>query len=178
MEIPAVNIEVWEECLKPKFKDYLVQSWLLLCCGWSFFKKKSQVIQQCSGLSWKSCRSWSEFLEIQTLICKEMCKKILVLTKNCRSRTDGPALVSNTFNSSPPSAAYMRQWIETGLVEIMAWRWTQLNFNEDTKLFIHENASEKIICKMVAILSRGRWFKPSWILWSLSLLLSEQSAEP
>ena len=46
---------------------------------------------QCSGLSWKSCRSWSEFWEIQTLIWKEMCKKFLVLTKSCRSQTDGLA---------------------------------------------------------------------------------------
>ena len=51
---------------------------------------------QCSGLSRKSCRSWSEFWKIQTLICKEMCKKLLVLTKSCWFLTDGPALVSNT----------------------------------------------------------------------------------
>ena len=51
---------------------------------------------QCSGLSWESCQSWSEFWEIQTLICKEMCKKFLVLTKSFRSQTNGPALVSNT----------------------------------------------------------------------------------
>ena len=44
----------------------------------------------------KSCRSWAKFWEIQTSICKEMCKKLLVLTKSCRSRTDGLALVSNT----------------------------------------------------------------------------------
>ena len=54
------------------------------------------ALWQCSGLSWKSCRSWSEFWEIQTSIYKEMCKKFLVLTKSCRSRTDGRALVSNT----------------------------------------------------------------------------------
>ena len=29
------------------------------------------------------------------------------------------------------------------------------NFNRNTKLFIHENAFEDVICKMVAILSRG-----------------------
>ena len=51
---------------------------------------------QCSRLSWQSCQSWSEFWEIQILICKKMCKKLLVLTKSCRSQTDGPALVSNT----------------------------------------------------------------------------------
>ena len=37
-------------------------------------------------------KSW----EIQTSICKEMCKKLLVLTKCCRSWTDRPALVSDT----------------------------------------------------------------------------------
>ena len=35
----------------------------------------------------------------------------------------------------------------------------QWNFNQNTKLFVHENASEKIVCEMVAILSRGRWVK-------------------
>ena len=66
-----------------------------------YFRTSLDIIGcQCSGLSWKSCRSWSEFWEIQTLICKEMCKKFLVLTKSCRSRTDGPALVSNTVGCS------------------------------------------------------------------------------
>ena len=31
------------------------------------------------------------------------------------------------------------------------------NFNQNTKLFIQENASESIVCEMVAILSKGRW---------------------
>ena len=33
----------------------------------------------------------------------------------------------------------------------------QGNFNQDKKNFIHKNASENIVCKMAAILSRGRW---------------------
>ena len=32
----------------------------------------------------------------------------------------------------------------------------QWNFIRNTKLFIHENASENIVCEMAAILSRGR----------------------
>ena len=82
-------------------------------------------------------------------------------------------------NSSPPSAAYMRQWIESALVQIIACRlfgakplskpmlgycqFTPLgtnfseNFNQNTKLFIHENASENVVCEMSAILFRGRW---------------------
>ena len=35
----------------------------------------------------------------------------------------------------------------------------QWNFNENTKLFIQENASENIICEKVVILSKGRWVK-------------------
>ena len=35
----------------------------------------------------------------------------------------------------------------------------QWNFIQNTEIFIHENASENIICEMAAILSRGRWVK-------------------
>ena len=31
----------------------------------------------------------------------------------------------------------------------------QFNFNQNTKLFIHKNASEYVVCEMAAILSRG-----------------------
>ena len=73
-------------------------------------------------------------------------------------------------------AAYMSQWIESAFVQIMACRIfgakplakpmlgyrtlrnkLQWNFNKVTQFFIHENASENIVCEMVAILSRGRW---------------------
>ena len=74
----------------------------------------------------------------------------------------------------------MRQGIGSALDQIMACRlfgtnylnqcwvivnWTikdklQWNFNRNTKLFIHENASENIVCEMAAILSMGRWCKP------------------
>ena len=81
------------------------------------------------------------------------------------------------INSSPPSAAHMRQWNGSALVQIMACHlfapshylnkcwvivyWTlrnklQWNFNQNTKLFINENASENIVWETVAILSRGR----------------------
>ena len=88
-------------------------------------------------------------------------------------------LLQKLVNSFPPSAAYMRQSIGKALVQIMAFRlfgakplseptlgychyWIlmnnlQWNFNQYTKLFIHENASEDILCEVVAILSRGRW---------------------
>ena len=75
------------------------------------------------------------------------------------------------INSSSPSAAYMHQRIGSVLVQIMACRssgrshylnqycdlinWTSVNklswkFNHNTKLFIHENASENIVCEMAA----------------------------
>ena len=68
----------------------------------------------------------------------------------------------------------LRQLIGSALVEIMVYRllgakplsksmliivnWTlrnnfQCNFNQNTKLFIHENAFETIVCEMLAILS-------------------------
>ena len=39
---------------------------------------------------------------------------------------------------------------------------TNLSEIQNTKLFIHENAFENVICEMVAILSRGRWVK-KWL---------------
>ena len=33
----------------------------------------------------------------------------------------------------------------------------QCNSNQNTKLFIHEHAFEKVVCEMVVILSKGRW---------------------
>ena len=82
------------------------------------------------------------------------------------------------FNSSPSSSTYMRQWIRPALVQIIACRqfgaktlckpiwvivnWTlrnklQWNFSINWKIFIRKNASDNIVCEMVAILSRGRW---------------------
>ena len=78
------------------------------------------------------------------------------------------------------SAVYMRQWIRWALVQMMivaystpshylnqCWvivNWNlrnkfQWNFNQNTKLFIHKNASENTVYKMAAILFRGRRVK-------------------
>ena len=76
----------------------------------------------------------------------------------------------NSCNSSPPSAAYMGQLIGSVLVQIMACRLfgakplpapmlvyclldpqekIQWNLNQNTKLFIRENAFEKnVVCEM------------------------------
>ena len=84
----------------------------------------------------------------------------------------------------------MRQWIRSALVQIMACRLfgakpsskpmlgscelthrnkLQWNFNQNKKLFIHENASENTVCEMAAILSRGRWVKWYWSVRKLKL---------
>ena len=50
---------------------------------------------------------------------------------------------------------YLRQcWV---IVNCILRTKVQWNFNQNTKLFSHENASENIVCKMATILSRGRW---------------------
>ena len=74
---------------------------------------------------------------------------------------------SRTTNSFPLSAAYMRQWIGSALVQIMAWRYCQLdhgnklqwNSHQNTKLFNYENTSQNIVCEMAAIVSRKRWVR-------------------
>ena len=83
------------------------------------------------------------------------------------------------FNSSPPRASYMRQWIGSTLVQLMACRlfgakapshylnqswniviWTlmsrfQWNPNRNSYTFIQENASENIFCLMTVVLFQG-----------------------
>ena len=93
----------------------------------------------------------------------------------------------------------MCQWIRSALVHIMACRlfgarplskpilvivnWTlrnklNSNFNQNTKLFIHKDASENITCEMVAILSRERWgnglSSNTSISYAPSVVLSDQ----
>ena len=81
-------------------------------------------------------------------------------------------------NPSPPSAAYMRLWIGSALVQIMACRLfgakplskpipgycqldlyeqTSVKFYKNSKVSIHKNTFEYIVCKIAAILSQGRW---------------------
>ena len=81
------------------------------------------------------------------------------------------------FNSSPPSIEYICQGTGPALVQVMVCRlfdvkplpeptliYCQSDPSEQTsvkfistKLFIHENALENVICQMAAILSTGRW---------------------
>ena len=57
---------------------------------------------------------------------------------------------------SAPSHYLNQYWV------IVNWTITnklKLNFNQNTKYFIHKNAPENIVCEMGAILSTERWVK-------------------
>ena len=77
----------------------------------------------------------------------------------------------------------MRQWVGSALVQIIlvaysapshylnqCWvifNWTprnkiKSNSNQNTRLFIHENALQNVFFEMAGILSRGRWVSPHW----------------
>ena len=93
----------------------------------------------------------------------------------------------------------MCHWIRSALVQIIVaysapshylnqcWvfvNWTlrnklQWNFNQDTKLFIHENASEYIVCEMVAILTRRRWVEGrEWVNNNMPLVYIDLISDP
>ena len=42
----------------------------------------------------------------------------------------------------------------------------QWNWNRNKDLFIHQNSLESDVCKMAAILSRGRWVKKTFLSWN------------
>ena len=53
--------------------------------------------------------------------------------------------------------------------------WTLMNnFNQNTKLFIHDNASEYIVCEMAAILSRGDELNTFFVKLKLVVLVLGQ----
>ena len=93
------------------------------------------------------------------------------------------------FNSSPPIYASVNRTgigSENGLSPIrrQAIIWTnavflsrlrnkvQWNLNQNSNIFIHENAFENIVCEIAVILSRGRWVNGTPNASVLSVLLS------
>ena len=63
---------------------------------------------------WNIIKKWSPELNSVTQMCRR------TLQKKCISRDWCNVNVACDVNSSPPSAAYMRQWIGSALVQIMA----------------------------------------------------------
>ena len=63
-----------------------------------------------------------------------------------------------------------------GIVNWTLMNKLQWNLYQSTKLFIHKNASGNIVCKMVAILSRGRWVKPNKRLSCITGSLCQRAA--
>ena len=97
----------------------------------------------------------------------------------------GSALVKTMAWCQIIGQHWLRQWLVTyfapshylnqcWVIAIWALRnKLQWNFNQNKKLFIHENTSENIVCEPVAILSRGRWVKsghgwpPNRLAWAV-----------
>ena len=98
------------------------------------------------------------------------------------------------INSSPPSAAYIFQWIGSALLQIMACRLfgakslskpvlgycqldllgnkLQWNFNQNTELFIHEDAPENIVCKWRPFCPTGDEFSSNGSIWCYMMSLT------
>ena len=111
------------------------------------------------------------------------------LTDECRLKGKIIFQMKDSFLISP-SAAYMRQWIGSALVQIMACRlvgakplsklmlgYHLLDFrnklqwvsNQNTTFFIQEDAFENVVYEMAAVFSRRKWVKMihkeySWFL--------------
>ena len=85
-------------------------------------------------------------------------------------------MINQHINSSPPSAAYIRQENRPALVQLMAcrplgakplpepvltccqldhWEITSLKFQSTYKTFIHENTFQNVVSEMAAIWLKG-----------------------
>ena len=67
-----------------------------------------------------------------------------------------PRLIGSDNGLSPTRHDQNQCWV---IVNWTLWNKLQWNFNQNTKLFINENASKNIVCEMADILSKGRWVK-------------------
>ena len=103
-------------------------------------------------------------------------KATLTETITCCLTTPSHYLNYVDLSSTKPSHYLNQCWVivNWNLRDKLQWK-----FNQNTKLFIQENASEKIVCEKAAILSRGGWAKGiqelepncQWILSHLYALL-------
>ena len=133
-------------------------------------------------IMWRTCigdynpkSQWRDIFRPRINMFRWNAECLLWMSKTC---CPNPCPGGTFLKSSQPSAAYMRQWIGSALIQIMAcrllgakplakptlgncqlalgtkFRW---NFNQNTKLFIHENASENIACENDSHFVQGRW---------------------
>ena len=72
------------------------------------------------------------------------------------------------FGAKPLSNYLNLCWIIVNWTPRKKLQW---NFNHNTKLFIYENASENIVCKMAAILSRRRHVNIARVQSCIQLLI-------
>ena len=142
------------------------RQWLVACSA------PSHYLNQCwHTVNWTLANEfqWNFIWNSRKCIWNSLCKMAAILS------------LPECVNSSPPSAAYMRQWTGSALVEIIpvvysapnhylnmlnqCWNIVNLtlrnklqwNINQNTEVFIHKNTFENVVCKMAAILFRVRW---------------------
>ena len=63
-------------------------------------------------------------------------------------------LIVSTLQGAKPLSEQVLGYCHLDLRNKFQW-----NFNQNTKLFIHEYAFENVVCEKAGILSRGRWIK-------------------
>ena len=93
-------IKIQQFSLKKMHVKLSSAKWRPSCLGLNVLRSKHACCDDkmltSLGKGCDQSESWSEFKKIWTSICKEMCKKLLVLTKSCSSPTEGPTFVYDT----------------------------------------------------------------------------------
>ena len=86
-------------------------------------------------------------------ICVYEYLQLTLLLGESRSRKIGVQTfpVTLNFDRSAPSHYLNQCW---NIVNWTLWNKFQWNFNRNSKIFIHENEIESVVCEMAAILSR------------------------
>ena len=115
----------------------------------------------------RACITASEFWKKPKLTC--WCGMLWLLVHTVKKNDPGSQF---RVNSSPPSAAYMRRWTGSALVQIMACRLDgakplsepmltyceldpkehiSMKFYFESNIFIEENSCEHVVCEMMQV---------------------------
>ena len=127
---------------------------IILLGGWRF-RENSKCIILYAWIMKQFCLFWGILILQKFWLPYTGCSSWLFFTNLV-----GSVVIRMAINNSSPASAYSapshylnRCWVIVNWTRRNKLQW---NFNQNTKFFTQENASENIICNIVVILSRGR----------------------
>ena len=138
-----------DPCVQSMIEESLCSRNQFLCLATTpmqYSLKSMTFVNHCGWKQSTMYRSWKTYMNGLT--------HLLIVLHICVSKSCHHWFRWWLVAYSAPSHYVNQCWV---IVNWILGNKLQWNFNQNIKLFIHENATENIVCKMAAILVGGRW---------------------